>query len=381
MACTVFGTGFVHASSLQDRYDAYDVQFEHSASINTTHPDSFPDPEELITDLNDLINIHITDQADYNAHAYWYVPKVWVFAPVVVPTIEDNTLIAQWEVFNHFPYLQRWILHYYGNDPSQGPWNMILAAHSAFKWDDTWRYNTIFQILPVLQEWDLMHYYLRQDDESYTRFTYQVQHSFEVEATDVSILHQNEQDTLLTAYTCYPIWTIDNRWVVKAPLIETIENFALLDWSFRWWSSRSSLQAQVELTRDIVPDDQEYELFTVQTATSPTLETTNETTNEPEEHWSAEVATETIESVLTQRQQLIGLLLTYPVSDEFVRATKPALIPTIALLQRKVARLSQDTLKAIFVRIIDAMIDDEDLTEQEKIQRIQVFMVIYQSLQ
>jgi hypothetical protein len=100
------------------------------------------------------------------------------------------------------------------------------------------------------------------------------------------------------------------------------------------------------------------------------------------EHWSAEdEQTAQAEPELTQRQQLIGLLLTYPLNDEFVRATKPVLISTIILLQKKVARLSSETLNAIFVRLIDTMIDNPDLTKQEKIQRIQIFMMIYQSIQ
>jgi hypothetical protein len=53
--------------------------------------------------------------------------------------------------------------------------------------------------------------------------------------------------------------------VVKAPLIETIEQFALLDdtliESHPQPVGTAETNAQVKLTREDVPDDQEYELF------------------------------------------------------------------------------------------------------------------------
>ena len=386
----------VVSNSLEELYDQHDVQFEHSSAINTTFPNSFPDPDELITDLNDLLAVHKMSGVDYNAHAYWYVPKVWVLAPVVRPNSSDSTLIAQWKAFNHFPYLQEWVLHYYWNDASEWQWNMVLAAHSAFNRDDQWRYNTIFQVLPVLEEGDHMYYYLRDADGAYTRYTYKIYTSYETVPTDTSILHQSDWNKLLTAYTCYPIWTIDNRRVVQSELVETVRSFAVLEEQQPKDISQDTLPepelVAAPLTRDSIPEDQQFEL----TSSSWAVGTVND-----QEHWSAsepertqpdetdsdsETSKTTQEptqeaSQPTRRQQLIALLLDYPLSAEFESTIWSSLTSSVILLRRRVRWVSYQTLKNLFVPLVERLIEREDLTKAQKIQRMQVYMFLFQAVQ
>jgi hypothetical protein len=49
-----------------------------------------------------------------------------------MPTKADIDLISQGKAFNHYGYLERGSLHYFGLSPSQGAGNMSIAAHSSY---------------------------------------------------------------------------------------------------------------------------------------------------------------------------------------------------------------------------------------------------------
>lgn len=273
---------------------------------------------------------------------------------------------------------------------------MVLAAHSAFNRDDQWRYNTIFQVLPVLEEGDHMYYYLRDADGAYTRYTYKIYTSYETVPTDTSILHQSDWNKLLTAYTCYPIWTIDNRRVVQSELVETVRSFAVLEEQQPKDISQDTLPepelVAAPLTRDSIPEDQQFEL----TSSSWAVGTVND-----QEHWSAsepertqpdetdsdsETSKTTQEptqeaSQPTRRQQLIALLLDYPLSAEFESTIWSSLTSSVILLRRRVRWVSYQTLKNLFVPLVERLIEREDLTKAQKIQRMQVYMFLFQAVQ
>ena len=45
--------------------------------------------------------------------------------------------------------------------------------------------------------------------------------SFETDSKNVSVLEQTTKNTLLTLFTCVPIGTVKNRWVVQAKYLPT----------------------------------------------------------------------------------------------------------------------------------------------------------------
>jgi sortase (surface protein transpeptidase) len=196
--------------------------FASTSTIDTTFPTrAIPNPTQDITDLS-----YRKDTLPYEQDktAAWYVvyPKQWVAIPLVWPNSADLQKIKVGDLFNHYKYLEEGALHYVGNAPDQGIWNMVLAVHSSFAKADPGRYKTAGQVAPLSAVGDKVFLYLADERGEYTLYVYTIQQSEEIPETQVSILHQNVTQKTLTFFTCFPIGTTDARWVNKAVLTDTL---------------------------------------------------------------------------------------------------------------------------------------------------------------
>lgn len=174
-------------------------------------------------DLSTLVSVKLPDSKDHFADAYMYFPTVEILVPIVSPSKEDKEKIFLWKSFNHFPYLENWAVHYFWDSPTRWNGNMVLAAHSSFKKSDLWRRKTIWQAFALLDIWDEIHYYEKINSKDYDFYQYRVEESFVTTPDDISIL-KNTREATLTAYTCRPFWTIENRLVIHAEMIARYEN-------------------------------------------------------------------------------------------------------------------------------------------------------------
>ncbi len=159
---------------------------------------------------------------DKTGYAYIVIPRLWVVSPIVdIPnTSKDYTKVIDWLSINYNNYLRNGVVRYPWASVWQ-PGNTILAWHSAYWKSDIWRYKNIFFTLPLLQFGDQIWVYVKNQKWIYDRYKYMVWESYETDPKNVSVLEQNTNSTLLTLFTCVPIGTVKNRWVVQARYIAT----------------------------------------------------------------------------------------------------------------------------------------------------------------
>lgn len=159
----------------------------------------------------------------YNQDKSWYsyvvIPRLGVVSPIVEisNTTKDYSKVIDWLSIDYNQYLRNGVVRY----PWASLWqvgNTILAGHSAYWKSDSWRYKNIFFTLPLLEFWDQIWVYVKNHKWVYDRYKYMVWESYETTPTNVSVLQQST-GTTLTLFTCVPIGTVKNRWVVQARLI------------------------------------------------------------------------------------------------------------------------------------------------------------------
>lgn len=165
-------------------------------------------------------------QEDKNRDAYLVYPKAGVIVPVSKISAEDNALINKGESFDHLKYLENWALWYYWDSPSITKWNMVIAAHSSYYKSAPWHYKTIFQALPISNEWDIIQYFEKNSEWNYDLYEYTITSSFQTWKYNTGILeYPNDDKYHLTTYWCYPLWTDTNRRVNQSILTRTIKNY------------------------------------------------------------------------------------------------------------------------------------------------------------
>lgn len=214
-------------------FELFDIETVRHPSIESTYPDrANPNEEQDIVDLQHRVDI-IPFSQDKNRNWYIVYPKHWVVTPLSTPSYSDTQKIRNGEMFNHYPYLDEWGLHYWWKDPSEGEWNMVIAAHSSYIKSEPWRYKTNFQVLPISTSWDSIFVYLKNGTWTYDLYTYVITESFRTHITDTSILHQVDDKKILTTYGCYIIWDNSERWVNQAEL-ESVQRW------FTLWSEKDN---------------------------------------------------------------------------------------------------------------------------------------------
>lgn len=224
-------SGKLYSYDYQYYFDKYEVEIEESPHIDLTFPiRAQPNLSQDITDLSYRVHEVLPFEEDKKADMYLVYPLHGIVVPILQPTQDDRERIRTNEPFNHFTYLERWALHYYGNSPDKQSGNMVVAAHSSFKKEDSGRYKTIFQALPISRAGEHIFVYIKNDTWTYDLYDYIIEVSFETDKYNVSILEaENDDDYTLTTYGCYTIWTSEDRRVNKAYLQKK-------------WNNHSSLQ-------------------------------------------------------------------------------------------------------------------------------------------
>ena len=99
--------------------------------------------------------------------------------------------------------------------------NVVILGHSTLpQLYNTKDYKTIFTYLPSLKEGDQVE--VKLGDQT---FMYKVYEMIVVKPDKVSVLNQKFDDSYLTLITCVPPGTYWNRLIVKAKLVDAIDQF------------------------------------------------------------------------------------------------------------------------------------------------------------
>jgi len=99
--------------------------------------------------------------------------------------------------------------------------NVVILGHSTLpQLYNIKDYKTIFTYLPSLNEGDKVE--IKLGDQT---FVYKIYEMIVVKPEKVSVLKQNFNDAYLTLITCVPPGTYWNRLVVKAKLVDSIDQF------------------------------------------------------------------------------------------------------------------------------------------------------------
>lgn len=227
-----WGWPFAYAEEIHN-YDyyfkKYSVEVVYSPSVDTAFPSrAKPDEQQDNTDLNYWVQDVLPFVQDKTADRYLVMPLAGIVLPILTPSPDDQTKIAQGETFDHYHYLEQWGLFYYGSAPSTSVGNMVIAAHSSYAKSKAWRYKTIFQGLPISRAGDKVFYYEKNNAWSYDFYEYTITDSFETDKYNTAILKQDVTTPTLTTYGCYKIGTNDARWVNVATLTSTKKAFVTL---------------------------------------------------------------------------------------------------------------------------------------------------------
>ena len=96
--------------------------------------------------------------------------------------------------------------------------NTVIFGHSSYWKADEGRYKSIFTDLPEMDVNEEIWGYKKTANGSYEKISYIITASYETYATDVTVLNPEAWQNI-TLFTCTPIGTAKNRWVVKAKKI------------------------------------------------------------------------------------------------------------------------------------------------------------------
>lgn len=97
--------------------------------------------------------------------------------------------------------------HLSGTSPIGETGNAAIAAHRSYT------YGKQFNRLPEVESGDLI-----QVETAQKKFTYKVTEKVLVKPTDLSVLQNNNNETMITLITCHPMKNPTHRYIVKAVL-------------------------------------------------------------------------------------------------------------------------------------------------------------------
>jgi len=167
-----------------------------------------PAPEDGILPLN----LAVTTYEDRIR-----IPAIDVNAPIQVPELGVESLKEQdWNALEDKirDSLLQGVVHYPGTANPGQKGNVFITGHSSNVFWEPSAYNTIFALLPRLQEGNDI--YITHNQQEYH---YRVTSKKEVSPKDVSVLNQGNGYTM-TLMTCTPVGTNLKRLVVIAELIK-----------------------------------------------------------------------------------------------------------------------------------------------------------------
>ena len=115
--------------------------------------------------------------------------------------------------------LRKGVVHYpYTAYPGQLG-NVFITGHSSYYPWDSGKYKSVFALLPNLELGKIfkVHYGGKE-------YSYRVTKKYEVKPTEVNVLKQPQDRSMLTLMTCTPIGTTLRRLIVEADLVENRSN-------------------------------------------------------------------------------------------------------------------------------------------------------------
>lgn len=135
-----------------------------------------------------------------------FIPLIDVDVPIVdEPSFDEDLVQAA---------LENGVVHY-GNTAQPGEiGNSVIVGHSSNDWWDAGDYKYAFILLDRLQEGNeiIVHH-------EGTRYVYEVTDNYIVEPTDLSVLEQPDDKSMITLITCTPPGTSWQRLIVEAEQI------------------------------------------------------------------------------------------------------------------------------------------------------------------
>ncbi len=144
------------------------------------------------------------------------IPSLNIDVPLVKPQLGLDSLKSQdWNALEEQirSSLQKGVVYYPGTAEPGTRGNFFVTGHSSnFFWELS-KYNTVFALLPKIQNGADI--YITYDQN---RYHYKVSSKTEVKPDDVSILRQGN-DFKMTLMTCTPVGTSLKRLVVGADLV------------------------------------------------------------------------------------------------------------------------------------------------------------------
>lgn len=188
-----------------------------SKSVDTSIPDWFT-PQET-KDLNYWLWV-LPYQEDRGRDQYMVIPAMWLITPIneLEKTSADYKAAARWGAFDYDSYLESWPTIYPGTASVWATGNSFIFAHSNFRHTKPGRYKTIFRLTYNIEEGDILYFYKKIEDQRYF-YEYLVNKSFLVNETDVYVMNQVDDKSMVTLSACYPIGTAQKRWINQADLV------------------------------------------------------------------------------------------------------------------------------------------------------------------
>ncbi|MBT4385082.1 sortase [Candidatus Peregrinibacteria bacterium] len=145
------------------------------------------------------------------------IPAINVNSRIVEPEFGLDSLIGQdWNALEDQirSSLLNGLVHYPGTALPGDKGNVFITGHSSNVFWEKSDYNTVFALLPKIEEGDDIFVSYDQVD-----YHYRVISKKEVTPKEVGILEQGD-DKIMTLMTCTPVGTVLRRLVVTAELIE-----------------------------------------------------------------------------------------------------------------------------------------------------------------
>ena len=158
---------------------------------------------------------------DKNASAYIVIPASGIVAPVV--NIPEDSSDYQAYMRGKWGYVDKYfadgVLRHPGSAYLGEKGNAIIAGHSSYYKSAPGRYKTVFKYLPIVDIGEEIWVYKKYDGV-YRLLRYRVEGSHKTQPDDTSVLVDHPDRAEITLYTCVPIGTDKDRWIVKGRLIE-----------------------------------------------------------------------------------------------------------------------------------------------------------------
>ncbi len=145
------------------------------------------------------------------------IPSINVNSGIIEPKLGLDSLVGQdWNALEEQirQSLLKGVVHYPGTAEPGDKGNVFLTGHSSNVFWEKSIYNSVFALLPRIEEGDDIYITFEQQN-----YHYRVTSKREVSPKDVSVLEQGDGHSL-TMMTCTPVGTNLKRLVVTAELIE-----------------------------------------------------------------------------------------------------------------------------------------------------------------